>query len=632
MLLSAVNDRAGTRLETLIKQLACVCLMLILAVQARAGDVFLMGEHVGYGVTRAAGESCFVIAPARVTSDENRLFAMRPGVYRLPAEIKKVFDQGFSIVRIDGNGDLCEAEPWPDGANLAVILERTHIGTLLVGTADGSSGRMYVRVTGIDPPGYLEISPVRASDKLMSGMVGSRVMLEDQDAGVLLNVDEEANTGRVIRQDFLTKLITPFFRSWAEQPGQAPESVAETGPSIKYRFFIGKQSWRNNPLIIGTRIFVGSSGTRKGQPDSLDGVYSFDLQTGKRVWFVPTQSDFNDLTYIKGLVIGGADNGDVIAVGARSGKTYWTRQFASPVTARPVGTSGAVAVATKSGEINVLNLSDGSLKLNTEVDGAVSGGLAADRGGLWIATEAGGLFRFAGYGEVQMRRNSNVYYPDDLGYNLSGNAILWYERLGKGRGLRAKLSAAPLVLDDSVVLSLVREDDYDYPPVIAFRKDGTLKWIGTDPKRIDGGLFGNSHLTAAPWYNRLILADDVSNSIYSISRETGEIIWATRLANRNFQLWSSPVISHDYVYLATYDGFLHKFSASDGERIWSMYLGQHDKAGQIYRADELVPDVTTDPEWQSVQSSPILSTPAVSDGTIVVGTDEGYLYVINDPQ
>ena len=606
--------------------------MIMLAVHAHAGDIFLMGEHVGYGVTRAAGESCFAIAPARVTSDENRLLAMRPGVYRLPAKVEQSFDQGFSILRIDGDDDLCEADQWSDGSNLDVILARTRIGTLVVGTADGNSGHMYVRVTETEPAGYLDISPVRASDKLMSGMVGSRVVLEEQNAGLLLRVDEEANIGRVIRQDFLTKLIAPFFRSWTEQPGQASEPVTATGPSIQYRFLVGKQTWRNNPLIVGTRVFVGSSGTEVNQSDALDGIYSFDLETGKRVWFVPSQTDFNDLTYIKGLVIGGVNNGDVMAVGARTGKTYWSRQFGSPVTARPVATGEAVAVATMSGEVNVLNLKDGAIKLTTQVNGAISGGLSADRGGLWIATEAGGLYRLAGYGEVQMRRNSNVYYPDAFGYKLSGNAIQWYDQLGNGNGLRAKIFAAPLVLDDSVVLSLVREDDYDYPPVMAFRKDGTLQWIGTDPNHVDGHSFGNSHLTPASWYNRLILADDDSNSIYSISRETGEVVWATGLGHRNFQLWSSPVISHDFVYLATYDGFLHKFSASDGKRVWSMYLGQHDKAGQVFMADEPIPDVSNDPQWQLVPSSPILSTPAVSENTIVVGTEEGYLYVINDPQ
>ncbi len=619
-------------LQTLARRLAWALSLLALGVQAQASDVFLMGDHVGFGVTRAHGDSCFAIAPARVASSQTRLYAMRPGTPRVRAKVERTFEDGFSIVRIAAEQGYCSREPWDDGSHLGIVLGRTGIGALLIGAGDGSRGRMHVRVDEIQPAGYLLISPVRESDRLMSGMVGSRLLLEEKDAGIVLDIDEEANRARVIRQDYLTAVVTPFFDAWVEkvEPQPQPEPVAESRPTVKYRFFIGKQSWRNNPKIVGTRVFVGSSGRRRDQPDLLDGVYSFDLLSGERVWFVPTQVDFNDLTYIKGLVIGGTEAGEVVAIGARSGKKYWTRRFNAPVSARPVVAGEAVAVATASGELHVLDAKDGSTRLSSDLDGGVSAGLAADRNGLWIATEAGTLYRYAGFGEVQMRRDSSVYYPDELGHSLSGSAVHWYDRLGSGKGLRASFSAAPLVLNDSVVLSLVREDDYDYPPVISFRKDGALGWIGTDPNRFVGSPFGNSRLTPVPWYDRVILADAQSNSIYSISRETGEIVWATKLGNHNFQLWSSPVISNDHVYIGTYDGYLHKFDAGNGQRLWSMYLGHHETAGRAFLSDEALPDAETDPAWHPELASPIFSTPAVSGNTIVVGTDEGYLYVISD--
>ena len=605
---------------------------LLLTAPAAASDVFLMGDHVGYGVTRAQGESCFAIAPAWVGSREAKLFAMRPGVFRLPATVKRVFDDGFSIIRIGDDASLCSSQEWSDGANLQTALGRTRIGSLEIGVHDSTAGRMHVHVEQTDSSGFFTIAPVRESDKLMSGMSGSRVLLEDSAAGVLLEVDEETNRGRVIRQDYLTRLIAPFFNAWVEEIKTEPARVAETGPTIKYRFFIGKQTWRNNPKIVGTRLFVGSSGRTRSEPDVLDGVYSFDLETGEMVWHVTTDLDFNDLTYIKGLVIGGTQSGEVVAVGARSGKTYWSRKFDAPVSAQPAALNGAVAIATSAGELSVLDLKDGATRVSSTLDGGVSGGLAAGRGELWVATEAGTLHRYTGFGEVQMRRDSSVYYPDELGNALSGSAIDWYDRLGNGKGLRAKFFAIPLVLEDRIVLSLVREAHYAYPPVIAFKKDGELGWIGTDPNQFVRNSFGDSYLTPAPWYDRLILADPYSNSIYSISRETGEILWATEFANPNFQMWSSPVVARDHVYIATYDGFLHKFSAGNGERVWSIYLGQHQLAGRTFFRDEPLPDVQSSPEFRSVQSSPVFSTPAISDHTIVVGTDEGFLYVIEDPQ
>ena len=635
---NSANQRLNKLRQCVVLRLAWVFSSLSLVMQAQAGDIFLIGERVGYGVTRAHGDSCFAITAATVAPNGSRVYAIQPGMRRAPAEVKRTFDEGVSIVRIGARETTCEAAAWSDGASLQIALGRTRIGALLIGAGDGSQGRMHIRVDEIDPRGYFWITAVRDSDRLMSGMVGGRVVLEDSDAGILLEVDQRSNRGRVIRQDYLAGLVTPFFESWVEEfvpePGtdSKNDQAEQPRPTITNRFFIGKQSWRNNPKIVGTRVFVGSSGRERGQPDVLDGVYSFDLLTGEQVWFVPTQVDFNDLTYIKGLVIGGTEASDVMAIGARTGKTYWTKRFDSPVSARPVVTAGSVAVVTNSGELNVLDPKDGSTQLSSELDGGVSAGLAADRHGLWVATEAGTLYRYAGFGEVQMRRDSSVYYPDELGHSLAGNAIRWYDRLGNGKGLRAKFSAAPLVLKDSIVLSLVREDDYDYPPVISFRKDGALGWIGTDPNQFVNTLFGNSHLTPVPWYDRLILADAVSNSIYSISRDTGEIIWATDLGNLNFQLWSSPVVSNDHVYIGTYGGFLHKFAADTGERIWSMYLGQHETAGRTFLRDEPLPDGRDDPAWRLELANPIFATPAVSNGTIVVGTDEGYLYVISDPE
>ena len=362
----------------------------------------------------------------------------------------------------------------------------------------------------------------------------------------------------------------------------------------------------------------------------LDGVYSFDLDTGKLVWFVHTDADFNDLAYIEGLVVGGTDSGKVLGIGARTGTTYWSRQFYGKVHARPARLRTGVAIATSAGRLYVLNLKDGVTKARSDLDAGVRGGLVASHGELWVATVSGTLYRYMGFGEVQLRRESRIYYPDERGNQLSGSAIGWYDRLGKGRGQRAKFHSAPLVLDDRVVLSVVRARQYDYPPIMAFQKNGTLDWIGTDPGGIVGSAFGDSRLTPASWYGRLIVADPHSNAIYSLEADSGEVVWATDLGDPELQHWASPVVSKDYVYVARHDGFLHKLQANNGKRVWSMYIGQNGYAGRTYLADEPLPATKSELDWDPKFSNPILSTPAILDNRIVVGTDEGYVYVITD--
>ncbi|HUU72489.1 MAG TPA: hypothetical protein VMW70_07675, partial [Burkholderiales bacterium] len=74
---------------------------LIFSASSVASDIFLLGDHTGYGVTRAQGKSCFAIAPAWVAEGAEKLVAMRPGVFRLPATVKREFhSERFSIVRV----------------------------------------------------------------------------------------------------------------------------------------------------------------------------------------------------------------------------------------------------------------------------------------------------------------------------------------------------------------------------------------------------------------------------------------------------------------------------------------------------------------------------------------------------
>ncbi len=692
----------------MISGAACALWMVA---SALAGDLFLMGDRVGYGITRSQGQACFAIAPSSIARQNVNLHAMLPGAFRLPAQVIHTFDAGFAIVRVGEDITACEGEHWEEGAHLKLALERTGIGSLEIRLGDGTVGSMHVHIDEIDPDGFFTISPVVDSDRLMEGMSGSRVLLENNVAGLLLSVDEVRNNGRVIRQDELNALVAPFFDSlvghelaadidrgdgaaFDETTGDdvmdavadrdVAAAEADTGtddttadvaadvdagaattvvdmagddvtteyladdvvedsesmdtvqtkprPEILHRFFIGKQTWRNNPKIVGTRLFVGSSGHEWNKSDPLDGVYSFDLETGKQVWFVHTEADANDLTYIKGLVVAGTDSGEVIGIGARSGKTYWTRKFDGKVYARPVSLPTGVAIATSIGDLYVLNLKDGITRARSRLDAGVRAGLVAAKEDLWVATESGTLYRYVGFGDVQIRRRSRIFYPDELGTKLSGVAIEWYERLGQGRGRRAKFYGAPLVVDDRIILSVVRQEEHEYPPVMAFAKDGGLDWIGTDPDGYIDSAFGDSRLTPASWFDHLILADPYSNSIYSLSGDSGEVTWATDLGHPTFQHWASPVVENDHVYVARHDGFLHKLQANDGKRIWSMYFGQYAHAGKSFLQNEPLPKMDSGPVWSPQLASPIFSTPAVSGDTIVVGTDEGYLYIIKDTE
>jgi outer membrane protein assembly factor BamB len=95
-----------------------------------------------------------------------------------------------------------------------------------------------------------------------------------------------------------------------------------------------------------------------------------------------------------------------------------------------------------------------------------------------------------------------------------------------------------------------------------------------------------------------------------------------------FPQWASPAAAGDVAYVARFDGVLHALRASDGKRLWTYYVGDSQHAGSI-SPGELAPSGGCD--WEVPVGYAAYSPIAVArDGTILVGTHEGYLYAIGD--
>jgi len=403
---------------------------------------------------------------------------------------------------------------------------------------------------------------------------------------------------------------------------------------------IGVQSWRNNALIVGSHLFIGSSGQKWNEPDMADGIYAFDIKTGKQIWFVHSQNDFNDLAYMEGLIIGGSDAGEVFAVSAISGKVKWQQKLDGKVYAKPAYLDEGVAVATGKGKLFLLNLNDGKVIDQVQLDGGVRAGMTAKGTDLWIATESGWVYQLTAFGTFNFWRKIKVFYPDSFGRQLNESELptgtMKYSYLGKDDNgevgfSEARFYAAPLILDDKIILGFVRDTYYSYPAVVAIssQSSGTkVAWFGTDDSQKLGDTFGNIRFTPSEYKDLLIFGNPYSNKAYALSKQDGSLVWETSLGQPMFQHWPSPVVHGDYVYIARHDGYLHKLRAKDGKRLWSIFLGDSESAGLIFRSDQDLPGENLRTQWSPLRASPIFATPAVSGKYIVIGTGEGDLYVI----
>lgn len=413
----------------------------------------------------------------------------------------------------------------------------------------------------------------------------------------------------------------------------------EVLPRLLWKEKIGVASWRNNPLFVGQFLYVGSSGTSWNSPDQLDGIYAFDVRTGKKLWFVPSKIDVNDIAYIEGMIVGGNDLGEVFAISAISGEIVWKAHVDGAVYAKPTYSDTGIVVGTGAGNLYLLNLQTGAILDKTKVDGGIRAGLIAHETDVYVATESGWLYQFTTFGHFNLWKKISLIYPDEYG-SESGSlpqSISRFSSLGNNKYSKPAIYAAPLLTKDKIIVGFVRETYYSYPAVVAIRLKGKggleeYLWFGTDPLKKVSDDFGNIRFTPGQFKNLLIFGNPYSNSVYAIDEEDGKVVWSTSLGQSMFQHWSSPLVADGSVYIARHDGLVHKINPANGDRIWSVFLGSNKSAGLTFSRNSQLPGENHRTQWNPLASKSIFSTPAYSDGLLAVTTEEGYLYVMDTLQ
>lgn len=123
-----------------------------------------------------------------------------------------------------------------------------------------------------------------------------------------------------------------------------------------------------------------------------------------------------------------------------------------------------------------------------------------------------------------------------------------------------------------------------------------LVWAIEENQGLDTGVWGTPAL-----HNGAIIFGSQGGNLRAVDRDTGESLWTIELG---FHLWQSPVVVDDVLIMGDCFGTLHGFDVSDVRE----------------RPDEL---------WSiELDDGCIESTPAVWEGTIVVGTRLGGVYGI----
>lgn len=405
-------------------------------------------------------------------------------------------------------------------------------------------------------------------------------------------------------------------------------------PSLLWKQRIGCQAWKNSPLVVGNHVLVGSAGSIWNEPDSDDGIYSLDAETGNLAWFAPTPADANRLLFSKGIVVTGCDDGSVVAVTAKDGKRLWHVRLDSGVVGGPIKLSanigGPAAMGKKEDDPLLVITYTGSLYLLDLWTGRELGRIALNR---FVLAEP--LLYKSGYSDILAVPTADetlvfVNYSNiRLSMNVFNSIDLRYPSQYANEGFQpARLTVQPVFADGLILQGIARDTSYSEAPIIAI-DDNTkrLRWMGTD-SRENAGDFGNLRSAPIVVDREIIFAAAYTNELCALSLDDGRMLWAVDLGQGMFEQWCGPVAGEHTIYIGRHDGYIHKVDTKRKCREWSIFLGASELAGTVLSSNQKAPEFDAAYSWNAGGSSPILATPVLDRGRLYVGTQEGYLYCV----
>lgn len=378
-----------------------------------------------------------------------------------------------------------------------------------------------------------------------------------------------------------------------------------TDPRVLWQANVGIQGWLNNPIIAEGLVIVGSAGSTQFEPDDGDGVIAIDLATGQERWFFDAELDVNGVAYGDGVVIAAGDEGRVWGLAVTDGRPLWTDELAVAAFGNPLIVNGMAVVGDGNGNLTAYDLGTGVRRWGVSVSGSIRGGAASDGTTIFVAGE-----------------------DREVAAIAMDGTVLWRQRI-VGRGPNAdsvRIFAAPTVVDDLVIITLVRDAEFIDPALLALDKsDGSVQWRGIDAAGIKND-WGNIRSSPAVVGGLLVYAEPYSQDLIAVDVATGETQWAVETGAFCYPHWPSPAINSGQAIIARHDGGLYGVDLSERRVVWSIYVGARNAIGPF--PEGFGPDFC---EWQPRTGFSVLSSPAVSaDGVVVVGTLEGILVAVGD--
>jgi parallel beta-helix repeat protein len=327
-----------------------------------------------------------------------------------------------------------------------------------------------------------------------------------------------------------------------------------------------------------------------------------------------------------------------------SAEVFWRFQTGGPITSSPAVAEGIVCVSSADGYLYAIEVATGKELWSVRIGSDINSPTLAF-GKVFITSKTGEVFAFDMHSGVQvwsqtLGEEAGFGAPLVVGSRVFVNGYQSVYVFNEAVG--AELYSEPV--HSSGISSLACNDEL----IIAFCSREGYE-IGCNGFEAENG-YGRFWDTIGPSnVEQVVSGPAVSEgNIYGSMVNPDGDSTAFALGNFGMRMWeqslegiteASPAIAYGTVYIPT-GKYAYALNATDGSVKWSQPLnGEHSVSspavadgkvffgldnGYIYALDAS----TGDTVWNYKTDGPVQSSPAISNGLLFVGSDDGYLYAL----
>lgn len=295
-----------------------------------------------------------------------------------------------------------------------------------------------------------------------------------------------------------------------------------------------------SPAFSGNKVFAASN---TGVVEAIDDA------TGKILWKINLKKPITSgLAANNNFIYVGTLNGEVLAINQANGNLVWVSKVISDILATPCATNNKVIVKAENGELSTFNAQTGSL--------------------IWSHTQDEPALILRGSSSPQVSGNIVISGFADgqlIAFDLNSGAILWKQQLAIPNGNTAIERMTDIDADPIIANGIIY--------VVAFQGDVAALNLTNGHPIWQRELSSFAGLALS---NNALYVSDAKDNIIALDRFTGKILWQQPMLK--YRKITGPATNGNFVAVGDYEGYLHFFSALNGNLIARISI---DKSGIV---------------------------------------------------